>query len=189
MNAHRRVLLDVDGVLADFLSAAKQVVMDVTGRPLSELALQDWNIFRLYDKETENKFYEVFKREGWCMSLAPYFRAQEGVELLRKADLDVYFLTSPMHGRHWAYERAAWLMKHFGAKNDHIIQTNAKYVCKGRVLVDDKPAHVENWQGAHPGGIGILWDRQYNQGSHWKPRTNGWNVVRELALSPPGVTG
>ena len=185
MNAQTRVLLDVDGVLADFLTPAIKVVQDITGAPPSADAMKDWNIFRGYDKKTENKFYDVFKSEGWCMSLELYPGARAGVQLLRDNDLDVYFVTSPMHGRNWYYERAAWLMKHFDAKHDHVIHTNAKHVCVGRVLVDDKPAHVENWQASHPLSTGILWDRPYNQEvTRWITRANSWDFVLECALGP-----
>jgi 5'(3')-deoxyribonucleotidase len=188
MTERRRVLLDVDGVIADFLTPAIQVMEEVSGQPLHPEALNDWNLFRNYDGKTRNKFYEVFHSKGWCLNLKPYEGALEGVNLLR-TEADVYFVTSPMHGPYWAYERACWLQKYFDAKLDHIIQTNAKHVCTGRTLVDDKPDHAENWQRANPKSVAILWDRQYNQRSNHYPRGDSWEWVLEVTMGNWYISG
>ena len=170
-----RVLLDVDGVLADFVTPALRVVEQITGAPPHPDCHTDWDLFKDYPKEVETKFYDEFKKEGWCAALPVYPGAQDGVEALRRV-ADVYFVTSPMHGPHWAFERTEWLVKHFGARYDHVVHTNAKYLCKGDILVDDKWQHLNNWFGQHADGVGILWEQPYNK-DRWSICTNDWNVV------------
>lgn len=157
-----RVLLDVDGVLADFLTPSLKVIESVTGEPVPPEYLTEWDFMRHYDKETSKKFYDIFKSEGWCFNLEVYPGAVEAVKELR-GYADVYFVTSPMHGRHWAFERTEWLDKHFGARRDHVVHTNAKYLCVGDVLVDDKPSHIIEWELSHPKGTGLLWNQPYNK--------------------------
>lgn len=190
-----RVLLDVDGVLADFVTPALQVVQQVTGKPAPKDATDDWDLFRAYDQETQAKFYNEFKKEGWCYALQPYPGALEGVNMLR--DLaDVYFVTSPMHGPHWSDERARWLVDYFGAKRNQVVSTNAKYVCAGDVLVDDKTSHVVKWLQHHERGLGVVWAQPYNIADTLPERairTLNWNdvvkSVRFTLATVPGLAG
>lgn len=170
----RRVLLDVDGVLANFHEPALKVAQSVG--VLHPEATHEWDIFRHYDRKSTDKIYDILRGEGWCASLEPYEGAQMGVLMLSSV-ADVYFVTAPMAGRHWPYERAEWLRKHFGAGNHNIIQTHAKHVCTGDVFVDDKPAHVEDWMSHNPQGTALLWDQPYNQRSHYLPRVDAWEQV------------
>lgn len=175
----QRILLDVDGVLADFVTPALEIVRNVTGAPVPEDALEDWDIFRAYPKDVQNKFYDAFKCEGWCMGLEPYPGSQEGIALLERV-ADVYFVTSPMHGPHWAYERTLWLKKYFGVPAKRVVHTNAKYLCVGDIFVDDKFDHVENWQKAHPHGCSVLWTQPYNRKNEWPHRATCWEEVHQL---------
>lgn len=174
-----RVLLDADGVVIDFANPAIKAMEKITGKPVPDDVLEDWDMFRSYDKETQGKFYKEFNREGWCLDLPVYPGAQEGVEMLRQL-ADVYFVTSPMFGPHWAYERSLSLIRNFGAKNNQIIHTNAKYICVGDVLVDDKTDHVVKWSLNHPKGHALLWDQPYNRKHEGSVRVKSWLEVRAV---------
>lgn len=185
-----RVLLDVDGVLADFVTPALEVMKNVTGKPLPEDVLEDWDIFRSVDKSLQSHIYDEFKKEGWCYALKPYPGAIKGVSRLREI-ADVYFVTSPMHGPHWAYERTKWLIDLFNAKTGHVISTNAKYVCRGNVLIDDKTSHIVKWGEHHPDALRILWKQPYNEKD--TPRgpvihTNDWDKAHEAIRFLVAVT-
>lgn len=178
MPIRQRVLLDVDGVLADFVSSAARVVERVTGAPLPVDALEEWDIFRSYPKEVQNEIYGACKTEGWCLALEPY---QGAVDFVRRLDevADVYFVTSPMGGPHWAYEREQWLKKHFGTHHHKVVSTNAKYLCVGDVFVDDKFSHVEKWSKFHRPGIGVLWTQPYNLKEEWGHRATKYDDIIE----------
>jgi 5'(3')-deoxyribonucleotidase len=178
MGRRQRVLLDVDGVLADFVTSAAKVVEAVTGAPLPADALEEWDIFRSYDEETRKKIYSACKVEGWCLGLEPYAGA---VDFVRHLDeiADVYFVTSPMNGPHWAFEREQWLKKHFGTHHHKVVSTNAKYLCVGDVFVDDQFSHVEKWAKSHRHGVGVLWTQPYNLKDEWDYRATTYNHIIE----------
>ena len=177
MATRQRILLDVDGVLADFVSSALQVIERVTGKkPVPEVH-HDWDMFKPYPKDVEDAFYREFKREGWCINLPVYPGARAGVDLLREY-ADVYYVTSPMsNAPYWAHERTLWLIRHFAANDRQVVHTNAKYVCVGDILVDDKIEHLQQWERHHPNGIPVLWDQPYNRKNTSYQRARTWQDV------------
>lgn len=179
MPRRQRVLLDVDGVLADFVTPALQVVEQITGAPPPVDATEDWDLFRAYDKKTQSKFYDVFKTEGWCRALQPYPGASEFIGQLERI-ADVYFVTSPMHGPHWAHERNLWLLENFDVPSKRVVSTNAKYLCVGDVFVDDKFSHVQTWKAAHPHGCAVVWSQPYNVNEVWAHRASSYDDIIQL---------
>lgn len=160
-----RVLLDVDGVLADFLTPSFAILNAITGLKHKPEDLREWDLFSLYPRTAESAFYDECNAPGLCAGLPIIPGAQAFVaSLLQFAD--VYVVTSPMnHNRTWAWEREQWLQKHFDIPAKKVVHTSAKYLCLGDVLIDDKPSNIEAWERAHgPKGIGLLWDAPYNQG-------------------------
>lgn len=185
--ATERILIDVDGVLADFTNPALQLLEKLTGEAPPADTTTEWDLLRNYPKEIQEAFWAGCTTEGWCYSLPIYPGAKEGIHKLQQ-HLDVYFVTSPMHGPHWAYERTKWLMHHFGVKSHNVVHTNAKYLCVGDYFVDDKDSHVEIWQRSHL-GIAMLWDAPYNQSAAHPMRVKSWDdVLVEIGLSAgPGA--
>ncbi len=185
----KRFLVDVDGVLSDFCAHAFKLMEKITGRPVPPGADGDWDIFAwMGDPALKDACYDIIKGPGWCAEIPVYPGAREGVDALREVG-DVYFCTSPTHGPYWYYERAEWLMHHFGAKRNHIIHAVDKHVCAGDVLVDDKPEHVFDWLDHHPNGYGVLWLQPYNKLARHPTnldvdlrviRTCDWGIVRDL---------
>lgn len=158
-----RVLLDVDGVLADFLTPAIQILNTHSGHLYTPDHLQDWDVFSLYPRACEKPFYAACSEPGFCRGLSVIEGSAWFVEELFRLS-DVFVVTSPMNlSPTWAWEREQWLMEHFGIPSHKVIHTSAKHVCLGDVLIDDRPANVDRWQRAHPTGVGLLWDAPYNR--------------------------
>lgn len=173
-----RVLLDVDGVLADFLTPSLAIFQRLTGHPYTHGDFKTWDIFETIPREHESAYYEVVNVPGWCRSLPVYEGAQAGVQALKEV-ADLYIVTSPL-SRHptWTHEREGWLHEHFGIHHRKIVHTSAKYLCIGDVFVDDRPDHIEAWEAEHAGGLGLLWDQPYNRGSKAGFRVLDWNQVK-----------
>jgi 5'(3')-deoxyribonucleotidase len=178
MGRRQRVLLDVDGVLADFVMPAGKVVEEVTGAPLPADAIEEWDLFRSYDEDTQSKIYTVCKAEGWCLAIEPYPGA---VDFIKKLDevADTFFVTSPMGGPHWAYERELWVKKHFGMHHHKVVSTSSKFICAGDVFVDDKFSHIEAWAKEYRHGLPILWTQPYNLKHEWGYRASTYNEILE----------
>lgn len=169
----RRVLLDVDGVLADFLSPSLAFLDHEFGVKQDAQTFPSWDLFETIDRRYQEAMATHWAQPGWCRAIPVYGGAQEAVMALREV-ADVYFVTAQMlHAPYWMWERVQWLKEHFAADDRHIVLTLAKYLIVGDVFVDDKPANVNAWAAAHPEKQGVLWTQPYNT-SH----TPTGNVMR-----------
>lgn len=180
------VLLDVDGVIANFIEAnlrwlwgygIERYHNDVTAWDFASLDIKPDLHFEMKRRWSE---------PGFCAAIPPYDGAVEGVELLRER-ADVYAVTAPMcSSLTWQGERMEWLVGHFDFRRDHVISTAAKYLVRGDVLVDDKPSTVDAWAAAHPQGCGVVWAQPYN--AEWSNghRTNNWTQLIEIVQGARG---
>lgn len=182
-----RVLLDCDGVLADFITPACETMNKILGSSVTPNDMKSWYLFDAFDfevlPETREACYDQWKRPGWCFDLKPYPGAQEGVALLREV-ADVYIVTTPMEGATWADERRRWLTKYFGFDRKTIVHTDGKYICSGDVFVDDKRDHCRAWKACHPLGTAILWECVTNRTQDYEGiKTGDWGKIRTIAES------
>lgn len=183
MRTRPRVLLDVDGVLADYVAAILPAVKAATGRQHTHADVDQWDFTRalgLSPSETEY-VYTVTHEEGFCADIPVLHGAVEGVRALR-VHADVYFTTAPTHAPYWYFERTEWLIRHFDASVEHVLHAKHKELVTGDVFVDDKIEHVWDWCRHHPSGRGVLWEQPYNRSidvGHLV-RTSSWNRVLEI---------
>jgi len=182
------LLLDVDGVLANFIQATLDIVEDVSGVKYSHDDVKTWELFNSLPKHAHLKtsVYEQLKKPGGCFGIPVYPGAVEGVMRLKEV-AHVVILTSPFHGsKTWMSEREEWLEHYFGIPHGDVIHGHHKHLVFGDMLVDDKDDHVGRWSIRHPKGVGVLWDRQYNHESHLpRARTRDALYQRLLHLPPP----
>ena len=183
MNRRCRVLLDCDGILADFVSRWLSII-NACGVRVSEAEITSWDIFEAIKPRFSSE--EAFRNarrvctvatgsEGFHNDLLPYADAVDGVA--RVSELaDVHIVTSPWNGPFWCHERDAWIEDHFGISRKRVTHTAAKYICVGDVLVDDKLENLTEWKEHHPNGAALLWHRPWNASAEI-PR--GVNVVRD----------
>ena len=158
------VLLDCDGVIADFTGAALALIRQLTGHVYAPEQITTWDIFDSLPKEPRSVRDEVYRRLkaiGGCASIPVYPGAVGGVRRLRKI-ADVIVVTSPFHGSPtWMHERESWLKWHFDITDVHHAKSKARV--HGDVFVDDKPAHIEDWarfwvgEGRNPRAVPVLW--------------------------------
>lgn len=175
-----RVLIDCDGVLADFLTPCLAIINRLTGKNHTLDNMSQWHIFEALgiEKKVEDAVYEEMKKPGWCRALPVYAGALEGIADLNTI-ADVYCVTSPMNGATWSHERERWLQHWFHMPRHNIIQTDAKYTVAGDFLIDDKISHVEGWKRHHPNGQGVVWHQVTNrhQEASGVRRTSDWNEL------------
>lgn len=177
-----RVLLDVDTVLADFLTPCVTTINNLMNTDFTLKDMAEWDVFRSLNvpKEVEELVYEHMNRPGTCLSLPVLPGAREGVEMLREI-ADIYAVTSPMRGATWMSERTKWLWNNFKLPAKNVIHASAKYTVAGDALIDDRPANLERWKYSHPSGLAILWlcepNLHYADTNSDFLHTNSWQMA------------
>jgi 5'(3')-deoxyribonucleotidase len=169
-----RILLDVDGVLADFLG----VVLDLFDGSVKREDFKDWGFSNMTKVQREVLHHAMGESKFWG-SVKPIPGAVDGVKRLRE-NSDVFFLTSPwLSCKTWGYHRYNFLRHFFGADHNSLIQTSSKYLVSGDAFVDDSVDHVRKWHQEHWGGLIYVYAQPYNIDSEYPSFT--WdNIPRDL---------
>jgi 5'(3')-deoxyribonucleotidase len=154
---HKRVLVDVDEVLADFCTPAIAFVQERFGLTLELAKLENWDLFYTLTAKQRETFDIEFYQQGRCASLSVFPGVEEAIEALREHAEVVAVTRPPRNSRHWVHERTEWLIDRLGFDHDSIIHTKAKHMVMGSMLIDDSLENVTRWQAEHPQGLGLLW--------------------------------
>lgn len=133
-----QVFLDLDGVFADFDAR----VTALTGKHPGELGRAD--LWKAVNRD-KRFFAELELIEG-CMLLWEATR-----------DMEPIFLTGAPSSRVFQEQKREWVARIFGpAFAVHVVPKKLKqeFSGPGRVLIDDTPSNIEQWNAR--GGHGIL---------------------------------
>ncbi|KAM4890314.1 5'(3')-deoxyribonucleotidase, cytosolic type isoform 2-T2 [Sylvia borin] len=156
-----RVLVDMDGVLADFEGAVlRGFRARFPAEPRVELAeRRGFSVREQYRRLREelavcNVIYQakvasVYESPGFFLDLDPVPGALEAVrEMLHMQDTEVFICTSPLRKyEHCVVEKYKWVEKHLGPEFvERIILTRDKTMVAADLLFDDK----DTIQGAEP---------------------------------------
>ncbi|NXK23208.1 NT5C protein, partial [Arenaria interpres] len=151
-----RVLVDMDGVLADFEGAVlRGFVARFPGEPRVELAeRRGFSVREQYCSLREDlggspagtgegggTRPSVYESPGFFLELDPIPGALEAMqEMVRMQDTEVFICTSPLKKyEHCIVEKYKWVEKHLGPKFvERIILTRDKTVVSADLLFDDK---------------------------------------------------
>jgi 5'(3')-deoxyribonucleotidase len=171
------VLLDCDGVLADFVGQYLRYLeryavpgFRIERERIDRFKIEDTDAFaeaarqqyghgaegvaKLKQRMRDLVASKLFVRETDVLP-----GAEAGVNALREV-ADVRCVTAPWHSsRHWMHERTRWLVEEMGFDRDHIVHATDKRLAHADFLVDDRVSNVERW----PHGTPVLWDQPYNR--------------------------
>jgi 5'-nucleotidase len=157
------VLVDMDGVIADFDAAFDAVWRGrYPNRKPSESAWEHQRIVDRYPEEYRADIYEVLTAPGFTRNMPEVEGAVDGVRSMQAAGLEVYICTSPLSNySNNVPEKFGWVEEHLGsAWTKRLVITKDKTVVRGRYLIDDAPVV----RGAlDPEWEHIIYGRSYNR--------------------------
>jgi 5'(3')-deoxyribonucleotidase len=166
-----RVLFDIDGVFADFITPCLQTVFEHTGKRFTHDDVQYWDIMKslAIEPDMARAIYKAMEKPGLCLGIPVYEGAREGVERVREF-AEVWAVTSPFGGEHWMHERDQWLVEKMGFHKDDVlhVRSKRKHGVFGDILVEDKTETLVTWANAWPKSQGILFRRAYNERDLWE---------------------
>ncbi len=191
-----RVLLDCDGVLADFIGGVCAAVFYETGRHVAPEQVTRFDFVKelnLDEQSARAVKRHISDEQGFWRYLNVYPGAVAGVKALQSV-AEVYIVTSPWNScPTWLHDREWWLREHFDIPHSHVIACSAKHLVAGDMLVDDKTSTLLEWEDEQsmtwqlPDGstgrtFAVQWETPHNRFDGWLGRsTNSWAQLVEWA--------
>lgn len=174
-NPEQRLLLDMDGCVADFMGHVFETVKAETGKQYCHADTTDYWFKNLEHKDL---ILDIINREGTYRHLGLISGAREAITRLRESYDVVVCSAPPMHSKTAEDEKREWLAEHFDTDfAEQAIITGDKHLVIGRVLIEDNP-HIARDAGWQP----VMFDQAWNREVTDLPRMYGWHdlsVVEE----------
>lgn len=148
------ILLDCDGVLADYCRAVHEWI----GIPY-----KPWTSWDGHEEHgiARDKLFEIAQFVSFWKEMPVMSGAKKLLAGLQKIG-QVYICTAAVSNPNALYGRAVWLKEQLNIDLDRVIFARHKHVFahKGSLLIDDHVENVEAFRGR--GGQAILVERSYN---------------------------
>lgn len=176
-----KVLLDVDGVVCDFIGGFLELVYKATGKKFHHRDLTDWSFEKCLGLTSDDmkKIEFLMGGYGFVLSLSVLPGAQEGIEMLRTAGHEVVFVTSPYPGHPtWMYERDVWLKERW--PDIDVVHTEKKVHVDGHFLIDDKVSKLVAWERGRKGRKPICWTMPHNVFIGGPEHAGSWRTVLSI---------
>ncbi|MCD0506228.1 5'-3'-deoxyribonucleotidase [Bordetella petrii] len=176
------ILLDQDGVLADFehafLAAWRRKHPDT--EPVAYENRRSFRILEDYPAELRARAEAIYTAPGFIRDLPPVPGALEAYRELLALGMDVRICSSPLHQfENCVAEKYLWVERHLGRPaTERLILTRDKTLVRGDLLIDDKP-HIEG--AVRPSWRHIVYDAPYNRQAAGRPRLTWSNWRNVLA--------
>lgn len=167
-----RVLLDMDGVITDFIPKLLEMYNYLTNE---NVKVED--VRGLKTKEYVGDPYtlkKVMESPGFIRNLSPAVGAIEGVTKIHKLGHEIVFVSNATNCPTSGFEKRDWLNYYFKDIWDiaPLVLTYYKHYVRGDVLVDDNP---KNFKNLHATTQALLWHQNYNASVTGFERIYGWD--------------
>jgi 5'(3')-deoxyribonucleotidase len=160
----QQVLLDMDGVLVDFISGAIEVINKEFNRTVTlEQYVKEfgqWGIPDYYGITTSQFWKAIHSTPNFWINLKPIPWYKDLYDFLKEMG-EVTILTAPSEDPVCVKEKLEWLRQYLGIKNDAVFIGSRKYLMAGNgLLIDDYQKNVENFK--KEGGDAVLIPSTWN---------------------------
>jgi len=152
------IVLDMDGVLADFVSGTCALFGMPSGWQPSH-----WDFYDDFGVDARTFWAKVSMRPDFWLDLEPTPWKDELVSLAQQHGREWVIATSPAIDPSCWQQKVAWVYEHVDACCRNLVVTPQKHLLSapGRVLIDDSDHNVEKWRAA--GGTAILFPTPWNE--------------------------
>lgn len=167
-----RILLDMDGVVCDFLTPLLAQYNHLTGEQVKVSDIKGHKTVK-YVKQ-RGVILKVVDTPGFIRNLLPIDGALEGIRTLHAAGHDIVFVSNATNCPTSGHEKRLWLKYYLGDlwEKPQLVLTYHKYLVKGDLLLDDNPENLERLEtGTRP----LLFDQPYNATETRFERVYGWS--------------
>ena len=161
----KQILLDQDGVLADFLSGAIKVLNRAYGRDITleqySKEFGKWGTYDYYGITVEQFWKPIDDEHNFWMDLPPMPWATKLYTALAAVG-DVTIVTMPGADPDCGRQKLQWLDYHLGIKHTEVFLGARKYLMAGNgILIDDYYKNVDAFK--ENGGQAILIPSTWNK--------------------------
>jgi 5'(3')-deoxyribonucleotidase len=158
-----KLLLDCDGILADFQSMYLNLINSYTGK---NYVLEDITDFSIEDSlgvhEYHDRILEDFEKNHLCYNINPISHSQEAIRFLKRR-IEIIIVTSPFKTNGWVNERYDWLKLFYDISSSNVVFCKDKTYIHGDYFADDSLDNCIRWSNTHKDNICMLWDRPWNR--------------------------
>lgn len=176
------VLLDQDGVLADFeggfVNAWSNTFGNIPAIPID--ARRNFRVRDDYPPHLQRDVIELYSSPGFFRNLPPVRGAIESAHEMLTIGIDVRICTSAIDEyENCVLEKYEWVERHLGRNfTQRIVLTKDKTIVAGDWLIDDKPAVTGS---CLPVWKHVLFDAPYNRSVTDRPRVT-WENWRSVIM-------
>jgi 5'(3')-deoxyribonucleotidase len=160
----KQILLDMDGVLADFTKAALRAMNKIYGKTttIQQYAVEfgKWGINDFYGVPMSKMWEAVDNTPGFWLDIEPIEWYQKLYDALSEIG-QVTILTQPGEDPECSKQKLQWLDLYMGIKSDAVFMGARKYLMAGNgILIDDYVENINKFRTA--GGTAVLIPSTWN---------------------------
>ena len=157
MKKEQHILLDMDGVLCNFIQGA----LDAHGSDIAHDEINDWNIEKRLGI-TGTEFWDKMKGYDFWFNLKPYPWYKTLYKRLKSEYFDVTIVTSPSNDSECCQAKLDWLKKYLKIKPEDVFVGTKKYLLanNNNILIDDNRKNCEEF--AEYGGPYVVFPQKWN---------------------------